>query len=456
MMDLDKVSLWGSVLTELQLALSGANFQTWFRGKTAILNIENGVVEVGCASAYNKIWIEERYQGTIKEILDRVTGINTALTFSVSSQVQTQEKTRKKPKEALSVPLFEEDPGPSLQKSFKVAAVSQHYSFSNFIVGQSNQLAYAVGKAVADYPAGRYNPLLVYGGVGVGKTHLLQAIGQSFLIRNPDAKALYISSETFTNDMVEAIQKKQTIIFREKYRNLDLLLVDDVQFIAGRESTQEQFFHTFNELHAKSKQIVLSCDRDPSELSNLEERLKNRFVGGMVAKIDPPDLELREAILLAKAKRLGLSIEFPLIKLLAVQLGSSIRELEGALLRVAAVARLTNTKIDRETIKTAIGLQKQGKKTAAQVLERVASYFSLPVAVLKGTSRSREHVFPRQVAMYLLRKASNKSFYEIARRFNDKDHTTVIYSVNKVENMVENDTEIARIVEELKSGIFNN
>lgn len=454
MQNLDPVSLWDSVLTELQLVLSGANYQTWFKGKTLVLSVKEGVVEIGCSSPYNKTWIEERYLGQLKDIIDRVTDRKNALIFSVTSEIS--QKTPVKTKRVLenTAPLFDEAGGDNLQKVLNEAGINPQYSFSNFIVGNSNQLAYAVAQSVADNPSGHYNPLLIYGGVGVGKTHLLQSVGHAFCVRKQAAKVLYVSSESFTNDMVDAIQRKQTFAFREKYRNVDLLLVDDVQFIAGRESTQEQFFHTFNELYRRGSQIVLTCDKNPKELFDLQERLKNRFVGGMVAKIDEPDLELREAILLDKSKVSGLSLDFSIIRRLSESSGPSIRELEGALLRVAAVAKLAGKEIDETLVDDVLGKYTKTTVSPDRLLEAVAEYFSISINQLTGKTRSREAVLPRQIAMYILRHKLDLSFAKIARLFGGKDHTTAIYSVNKVENMVEKDVEIHRVVDAAAQKVF--
>lgn len=456
MPNVDKSSLWESVLTELQLGLSSANYQTWFKGKTAVLSQKDKIIEIGCSSPYNKVWLEDRYQSKLKEIIDRITGEHNTITFSVSSQIQEAKASKKQVAENPTVPLFEETASSAIQKSLDEANVNKNYSFSSFIVGQSNQLAYAVSKAIVENSVKHYNPFLVYGGVGVGKTHLLQAIGQATLLRQPSARVLYLSSETFTNDMVEAILKKQTVLFRNRYRGVDLLLVDDIQFIAGRDGTQEQFFHTFNELHRQGKQIVLSCDRDPRELSNLQERLKNRFSGGMSARIDPPDLELREAILLAKSRSSGINLDFPIIQTLARQSGPSIRELEGALLRLIAVAKLTDKKIDLDLITTVIGVEKKPQDPTQLVIKSVGEYFSLSPVQLKSTSRVKQYMLPRQLAMYLLRTTVGKSYGDIAKTFSGKDRTTVMYSVKKVENLVKKDPEIQRIVGDLDNRVMKS
>ncbi|OGY24077.1 MAG: chromosomal replication initiator protein DnaA [Candidatus Woykebacteria bacterium RBG_13_40_15] len=447
---MDEKSLWESVLTELQLTLSAANFQTWFKGKTGVLSLKDGVVEIGCSSPYNKTWIEERYLGQIKEIVERISGASATLVFTVSAKGLEAPKVKEPKNPELAIPLFEDAASSTIKESLVVSNINPKYSFADFIVGQSNQLAYAVAKAVVDSPFERYNPLLIYGGVGVGKTHLLQAIGQGVILRRNPSRVIYSSSETFTNDMIEAIQKRQTVDFRAKYRAVDLLLIDDIQFIAGRESTQEEFFHTFNHLHGRGKQIILCCDRDPAQLSNLHERLRNRFSGGMVVKIETPDLELREAILLAKAHSEGASIDFPTIRFMAERLGPSVRSLEGGLLRLLAIAKLTGRAINEELVKNSINLDPPKKPSAEEILAEIARFFSLSLSDLRGVKRGKECVFPRQVAMYLLRTEVGLSFNEIASLLGGRDHTTVIYSVSKVENLVEKDGEIGRIVAEVK------
>ena len=452
---LDEQSLWGSVLAELELSLSGANFQTWFKGKTSILSINNSLVEIGCATPYNKVWLEERYLGKIKEIIDRITGASNTLVFTVSSQNLQPTRAREKLSESRTVPLFEETASTDIQDSLKAANVNQRYSFANFIVGPANQLAYAAAKAVVDAPFERYNPLLIYGGGGVGKTHLLHATASAVLLRRAGARVFYCSSETFTNEMIEAIQRRQTVDFRAKYRGVDFLLIDDIQFIAGRESTQEEFFHTFNHLYSQGKQLVFSCDRNPNELANLQERLKNRFAGGLTVTIDPPDQELREAILIAKAKEANLNLDPSLGRLLAKNLGPSVRDLEGGILRIMAASRLTGRKVDLSLVQTAIGVKTtQNKRSVANFVEEIAAFFSLSPSEIKSPRRSPICAFPRQVAMYLLRREVGLSFKEIATELGGRDHTTAIYAVNKVETLVEKGGEVADLVEDLRKKLF--
>ena len=454
MTTIDKNTLWDSVLAELQLSLSNANYQTWFKGKTSMLSLETGSVEIGCATEYNKVWIEERYLGKLKTIVDRLTGASNNLALKVAAQSLTKPSSTRPSDKTATVPLFEDDSQPQIREILESTNINQKYSFSNFIVGATNQLAYAVAKSVVDEPFERYNPLLIYGGVGVGKTHLLQAIARSVITRRAGMRVLYCSSETFTNDMIQAIQMRQTSNFRNRYRGVEFLLIDDIQFIAGRESTQEEFFHTFNTLYGLGKQIVLSCDRKPEELSDLQERLKNRFLGGLVARIDPPDVELREAVLLAKIKGAGFNADLPVIRTLARHLGPSIRELEGAFLRLAAVSRLTSQKIDQTLVERVLGLNNPTKDPVSSVIRTVAEFFSVDEAALTGRVRSQELTLPRQVAMYLLRKNSKQSFKRIAGHFGGKDHTTVIYSVSKVERLVKEGGEVSDLVNQIQDQAF--
>lgn len=441
-------------MAELRLSMSEANFQTWFKGKTAILSTQGGVIEIGCANSYGKAWLEQRYFKELKTVLDRITGTSNNLVFKVSSQAVGGLKKRPTKKPVRTVPLLEGETEDSFTDRFVEAGLNRKYSLSTFLVGSSNQLAFAAAKAVVDSPFDRYNPLLVHGGVGVGKTHLLQAIGQAVILRHAGIKVLYSSSETFTNDMVEAIQRRQTFDFREKYRTVDLLIIDDVQFLAGRESTQEQFFHTFNHLILRGKQVVLSCDRDPKDLHGLQDRLKSRFSGGMVASIDPPDRELREAVLLSRARQEGLVLDRSVVRLLAKVLGPSIREVEGGLTRLAAISKLTGKPIDEAAVLQIIGSEHRPAASPKPFLEAAAKYFSVSLSDLCGNKRNKTVSFPRQVSMYLLRKNLKLPLKEIGRLFGNKNHTTILYTNRRVESLLKTDPEVRRVVLELENKVF--
>jgi len=458
---MDKKTLWNSVLTELQLTLSSANFQTWFKGKTEISTWENNLIEIGCNSTYTRDWLEQRYQGQLKAILDRLTEKNNTLVFSVKKDLYVGVSSKKSTKNnsSFTETLFSDQVN---QDDFQIkitgSNLNPNYSFENFIVGPSNQLAFAVAKATAENPSKAYNPFFVYGGVGLGKTHLLHSIGQQTLKLHQKLKVFYCTSETFTNEMIEAIQNRRTKEFRNKYRGLDVLIIDDIQFIAGRETTQEEFFHTFNDLYANHKQIILSSDRPPSDIAKLEERLRSRFEGGMIADIQPPDVDMREAILLSKITRQGLNIPVEVIRYLAQSVSSSVRDLEGSLLRLVTQAKINNSSISLELAKGFIA-QKQNrtnlKTSPKEVLEKICDYFNLRQTDIKSNRRLAKLVLPRQLAMYFLRKDLEMNFEHIANFLGKKDHTTVMYGVEKIEQNVEKSAKLRGLVEDIRSKLYS-
>jgi len=339
-MNADQV--WPAALGELQLQMTQATFDTWLRD-SRMVKYEDGVLVIGVKSGYAKDWLEARLLPTIKRTLARLTGQNVEIRFIVCGE----ETRQKEPVTLLALPAATET-----DSSSSAANLNPRYVFDNFVVGPGNRLAHAASMAVAESPAASYNPLFVYGGVGLGKTHLLHAIGHACLAQG--LRVLYVTSEEFTNDLIEAIRSQTTESFREKYRTADVLLVDDIQFIAGKEATQEEFFHTFNTLHSTGRQIVISSDRPPKALVTLEERLCSRFEWGLIADIQPPDLETRIAILRTKAADCGVSVPDEILTLIANRIQSNIRELEGALNRVVALSRLTNQPLTAEVAETAL------------------------------------------------------------------------------------------------------
>lgn len=457
---MDKKTLWNAVLTELQISLSAANFQTWFRGKTSIVQLDGNNIEIGCSSAYIKDWLEQRYQGQIKTILDRLTGAANNLTFNVvkNSEKEFAKTTVKKPSE-LSVSLFDDQEVEKIVAKLESSGLNQTYTFENFVVGSSNQLAFAAAKAVSDSPAKVYNPFFIYGGVGLGKTHLMQASGHAAIQRNSKTKVLYCTSESFTNSMIEAIQNRTTKEFRNKYRGVDILIIDDIQFIAGRETTQEEFFHTFNDLYASGKQIILSSDRPPAEIAKLESRLRSRFEGGMIADIQAPDADMREAILLSKIERQKLDIPPEVVHFIAQNISSSVRDLEGSLLRLVASAQIIGAKITLELAKNYLTHKQArnlvGKKTPREVLETVCNYFNVKQNDIKGTSRLARYVLPRQITMYLLRAELGLQLEAVANFLGGRDHTTVMHGVDKIEKDVDKSEKVKTLITEIKAKLYN-
>jgi chromosomal replication initiator protein len=354
--------------------------------------------------------------------------------------------------ETVDQPVYQEPP--DVVSLAQNPSINSRYSFENFVVGASNRLAHAASLAVAEKPAQAYNPLFLYGGVGLGKTHLLHAIGNMCYQRG--LQVLYVSSEEFTNDLINAIRSHTTQAFREKYRRIDVLLVDDIQFIAGKESTQEEFFHTFNTLHGQDKQIVITSDRPPKALVTLEERLCSRFEWGLTADIQPPDLETRLAILRAKADRIGCRMPDDLMELIARRVQSNIRELEGALTRVAAFADLSGLSLDRQLVETALVdlLPRRSKVQPDEIVRQVAETFGISVEKIIGRDRSRQIALPRQVAMYLLREEANISLPQIGEKLGGRDHTTIMYGCDKVADMMERDDRLRRQVIDIKENLY--
>jgi chromosomal replication initiator protein len=337
---------------------------------------------------------------------------------------------------------------------YKTTALINRYTFDNFVVGSSNRLAHAASLAVAERPAQAYNPLFLYGGVGLGKTHLLHAIGNHCMNRNQSV--LYVTSEEFTNDLINAIRAHTTQTFRDKYRRIDVLLIDDIQFIAGKESTQEEFFHTFNSLHGQEKQIVISSDRPPKALVTLEERLRSRFESGLTADIQPPDFETRVAILRSKSERMGRNIPSEIIETIARRVQSNIRELEGSLTRVLALADLSNLPLNVKLVDTALAdlLPKQITVEPEEVVSQVAGAFGVTVESMIGPDRRQGIVLPRQIAMYLLRVEANCSLPKIGEALGGRDHTTVMYACQKVTDLLERDDKLRRQVVEIRDQIY--
>ncbi len=332
--------------------------------------------------------------------------------------------------------------------------LNRRYTFDNFVVGPSNRLAHAASLAVAENPAQAYNPLFLYGGVGLGKTHLLHAIGNLCIERGQ--QVLYVSSEEFTNDLIGSIRTHATQSFRERYRSIDVLLIDDIQFIAGKEATQEEFFHTFNTLHGQNKQLVISSDRPPKALLTLEERLRSRFEWGLTADIQPPDYETRMAILRAKAERTGRRIQDEITSVIAKRIQANIRELEGALTRVVAFADLSGVSLSPQMVETALAdlLPRRNEVEPGEVVQTVADAFGIPIDRMLSRERTHEIALPRQIAMYLLREESNISLPQIGEALGGRDHTTVMYGCDKISDLLERDDRLRRRVVEIREHIY--
>jgi chromosomal replication initiator protein len=433
---------WQATLGQLQLEMSKASYDTWVRSAEFLSYDENDhCFEIGVKNAYAKDWLEDRLSATMKRSLTGMMGCLVDIKVKVwSSNPQTK-----------SVEVVKSTPSAS-QTAEKNATINARYRFDNFVVGSDNRLAHAACMAVAESPSLAYNPLFLYGGVGLGKTHLLHAIGNACQGLN----VLYVSSEEFTNDLINAIRTHATPAFREKYRQVDVLLIDDIQFIAGKESTQEEFFHTFNTLHGQNKQLVISSDRSPKALVTLEERLRSRFEWGMTADIQPPDLETRLAILSSKAERAGRQIPAEILDYIARQVQSNIRELEGALNRVLAYSDLSGIPLTLELAHNALldFLPQGADLEPDDVLNAVSRAFNVSQDRLLGRERTREVALPRQIAMYLMREEGGVSLPQIGDFVGGRDHTTVIYACDKVSDLMETDDRLRRQVLQIREQLY--
>ena len=439
--------VWSAALGELQLQMTQATFDTWLRD-SRLLKQEDGTFVIGVKNGYAKDWLEHRLLATIKRTLARLTGRTVAVQFVVWS-----EETERREDVSLLTPS---PPTAQMAAAPPPANLNPRYTFDSFVVGPGNRLAQAASMAVAETPASAYNPLFLYGRVGLGKTHLLHAIGH--VCQAQGLRVLYVSSETFTNDLIEAIRSHTTDTFREKYRTADVLLVDDIQFIAGKESTQEEFFHTFNALHGTGKQIAMSSDRAPKALSTLEERLCSRFEWGLIADIQPPDLETRIAILRTKAATSGVAVPDDILNVIASRIQSNIRELEGALNRVAALSSLTHQPLTEQVAETALSnlLPQRSKLTTDQIIEAVAHHFGVEIAALQGRSRSQAIARPRQIAMYLIRKETGASLPQIGAELGGRDHTTILYGCERIADLIEEDANLRREVIRVRQQLYGN
>ncbi|MFN2129522.1 MAG: chromosomal replication initiator protein DnaA [Anaerolineae bacterium] len=449
-------SIWNAALGELELQMTKATFSTWVKPTIAVSWQEDDFV-LGAPNGYIKDWLENRLHTPIQRTLAGILGRPVNVQFVVWAEEQEINEPNALP--LLSPAETEEETQPKGYTPPPVAnghmPLNPRYTFETFVVGPSNRLPHAAALAVSEAPAMAYNPLFLYGGVGLGKTHLLHAIGHS--CERKDLHVLYVSSEQFTNDLINAIRTHTTEEFRLKYRNTNILLIDDIQFIAGKESTQEEFFHTFNTLHAANKQIVLTSDRPPKAIPTLEERLRSRFEWGLLADIQPPDLETRIAILQFKAQTQPIPIPEDLIELIAQRVVSNIRELEGALNKLVAHSTLTRTEPTEEQLEETLQDLIEVPKTLStqQVIKTVARFYRMSEQKLTGRKRSKDIVRPRQVAMYLARKETQASLPEIGDALGGRDHTTVIYGVEKIEGQMEEDATLRREIMAIQEQLYN-
>ncbi|TCL76332.1 chromosomal replication initiator protein DnaA [Hydrogenispora ethanolica] len=430
--------IWEKTLESVSSFLSKPSFETWLK-PTKPVSFQDKVLIVEVPNDFARDWLESRYAplltATIKEIMDE----EIELRFVTPER---EESVGKAPPP--SVPVTNAPAQPS--------QLNPKYTFESFVVGESNRFAHAASLAVAEAPGKAYNPLFIYGGVGLGKTHLMQAIGQFVLKNHANYRVVYVSSEKFTNELINAIRFNRTPQFRDTYRNVEVLMIDDIQFFVGKESTQEEFFHTFNTLYESGKQIVISSDRPPKEIPTLEDRLRSRFEWGLITDIQAPDLETRIAILRKKAGLEGWNLPNEVIVNIADQVNSNIRELEGALIRIIAYASFHNKQISldmaNEVLKD-VNSSKSKRVTIPLIQQAVAEFFNIGIEELKAQRRSKNVTFPRQIAMYLVRELTDYSLPKIGQEFGGRDHTTVIHAYEKIQDLMKNDMEVDRIIKNL-------
>jgi chromosomal replication initiator protein len=513
--------IWHAALGTIQMQIPRHEFDTWLRG-TTLVALDGGMATVGTASPFHREQLEHRYLSPVQRSLGDVVGFPVQVRFTIAPQQPVRptgasgpagteepanpapeadhasnEHLHDQPRDHLPLSddgahtngtssLHPEAPRSSetatahrnghgvaraaaeqpaqqavqlsLSSATRSGMLNPRYTFASFIVGSSNRLAHAASLAVSDHPAQAYNPLFLYGGVGLGKTHLLHAIGNYVLDRDPEINVLYVSSEKFTNDLINTIRRQQTEEFRIRYRNIDVLLIDDIQFIAGKDATQEEFFHTFNSLHSAAKQIVISSDRPPKAIVTLEERLRSRFEWGLIVDVQPPDLETRTAILRAKGEQMTVPIPDVVVDFLAHKIQSNIRELEGSLNRVVAFANLQHAPVTIDLASAALAelLDDTRRKriTPDMVLRTVSEYYGVDIRTLQGRGRSRNIVVPRQVAMYLLREETGISLVEIGSTLGGRDHTTVIYGCEKMAEEINTDVRLRNEVLAIREKLY--
>jgi len=441
--------IWQAALGEIQLQMPRANFDTWLKD-TFITSHEDGVFVIAAPTPFAREWLANRLAGQVKRTLTGILGRSVDVRFVVQGAARPAAPNAQSPatppaRTATAVPRVV---SPSANPE---SNLNPRYTFDNFIVGTNNRFAHAAALAIARGLTADYNPLFLYSGVGLGKTHLLHAIG-NLALAHAGLKALYVSSETFTNELIMSIREQKTAAFRDKYRRIDLLMIDDIQFLAGKEGTQEEFFHTFNTLHQAGKQIVVSSDRPPRAIMNMEDRLRSRLEWGLIADIQPPDLETRIAILSAKAESHNAAPPADVLDFIARKTPSNIRELEGALTRVLAFAAMNSLSLSIDTAERALAdLVSRPEKVRPQaVLQAVAAYYKLPLATITGKARDKDVVVPRQVAMYLMREETDCSLSTIGSELGGRDHSTVLHGSAKIAGEIEVDNTLRQQVMELR------
>lgn len=454
----DFQDIWHLALSELSTTLNKPSFETWFNLSKPVA-IDNSCLIIEVPNDFTREWFETRYREQIIQALQKTSGHTFTLKFIVASEIAEESKDIQTTFPLKVASSDHADRKVSSINMDDTAIFNPRYTFDTFVVGACNRLSHAASLAVAESPARAYNPLFIYGGVGLGKTHLLHAIGQYALINHSFSKISYFSSERFTNEFINSIRDNKTLDFRNKYRSIDILLIDDVQFFAGKEQTQEEFFHTFNALHDNNKQLIISSDRPPKEIPTIEDRLRSRFEWGLITDLQPPDLETRIAILKKKAVSDGIDIPEQVIQYIATKVISNIRELEGALIRIIAFASLSETPITYEITEKALHdiiFTRQKNISVSMIIKQTAEHFDLSPEAMLSKKRTQNIAQARHVAMYLSRMLTDLSLPKIGEEFGGRDHTTVLHACKKIDSLLSNNHDYKQRVEILKNIILDN
>ncbi|MBI2485344.1 chromosomal replication initiator protein DnaA [Candidatus Uhrbacteria bacterium] len=463
---MDTNELWQAALGELELKLSKANFTTWFKS-TFVALFSEGLVTIGVPNTFTKAWLEKKYHKDITMCLQSLSGnAIKSVIYRVETRpgtpqiIPTVEEMRAKRQEDAYADIPSFTPVYKTSGPIESGFGSSRYTFGNFVVGKQNELAHAAAQAVASQPGGAYNPLFVYGGVGLGKTHLLQAIGHEIRTKNPRSAILYVTCERFTNEFIDSVRSGKAAEFKDRYRNVDVLLVDDIQFITSKERTQEEFFHTFNHLHQNNKQVVITSDRPPKAIVGLEQRLVSRLGWGMLADIGNPDYETRMAILETKMRERNYLFDRDILHHISNAITNNVRELEGALNKIVAYHQFKNIRPTIESVQGILATLQPIKNirslTPRHILETVSTYYDLAIDDLLGKSREKRLAYPRQIVMYLLRQEMKSSYPSIGASLGGRDHTTAMHAFDKISGLLETDEKLKQDLEMIKQRMYTS
>lgn len=440
--------IWQNTIEKLQQEISPQNFSTWIK-PINFIKIEDDQVYIEVPNRFIKDWIKDNYKNKIEKTISDIGTVNYKINIKISKSLSNNKNEIKKEETKIVNKII----NTKIENDISTN-INKKYTFDSFVSGPSNQFAHAAAMAVANNPATTYNPLFIYGGVGLGKTHIVHAIGNEIIQKNNNLKICYYSSEKFTNELINSLRHAKMDEFRNKFRSIDVLIIDDIQFIAGKKSTQEEFFHTFNALYESHKQIVVTSDKFPKEIPDLEERLRSRFEWGLIADIQAPDIETKQAILKMKADQNNIQLPEEVAYFLANSVISNVRELEGYLIRIGAFASLTSTPINLEMAKNILKdiiIEQNKEVTIENIQKTVAAHYQIKTSDLKSAKRLKTLVLPRQIAMYICRKLTSASFPEIGNKFGGKDHSTIIHAIKKIEKKMEEELQLRTTVEKLIS-----